>query len=897
MAKVARGRNIIEIPDDPETLAKARDLGYEPVTEAEASRANAVTDAATIGGGAQGLAEGGLRGLTLGGSDVGLRALGVNTEGLAARSEGMGSKAAELAGAIAPAFFTAGGSAAGSAASVAARLTPAALAARAGAAATRVVGRGTGSKVLGAAAQGGVEGALAGAGQAASQLALGDQDLAVERIVAGGVEGLGMGLLLGGGLGVAGKGLGAATAGAGKLGRQALGSLGPAAGKADDSLASLSPREGSWVGLGRGLAKIQGRDPDTYGPLFGSVANRKGRDRILADGGEVVETTARGIKDAADAMNEASAVAVRVSGGANKRARMASLAPEARPRSKGKFARGPRSFAVEHIDEQIRQIDNVLDDPLLSKAERADANEMKRIYSVARRDADKVKTPDQAFMALDDAKRHGDTVASRRHDQYQTNKSPEALKAWQRARSFTDGTRAHLEDANIYGEMAGSQQRMNAAIAADMKAQDALPPHLQAFMAKGAIGDSATAMSLARKSTRFGGESQHEAFQAALDAKLNRFRATREETVLDADQLQKLDDAERAIGEMRAKLEEASEIADIQDRLQKARKDEGGGSPSLTMLSSFGPAAGAGLGFMLGGLPGAMAGSLAGLALRPFTLVRGLAAAGNMLERVRFGTESVASREASIVSNFERLADGGRQAARTAARAAQRGTAAGLRKGAPEESKIQRQARLLAVRSAVLAAGSNPVQVAEDMETAVAELHDLAPDVARGIVERSSVAVQFLAAKAPDVYEPEFGPQVKIADPAELDRFERYVAAVTDPLEAVDKISRGVLDIEAAETLKTVYPKIFGELQSRVLDMLGRRKQEGLETSHEALEQLGLLLDMPLTDSLKPGFLAPQQAPQQAPPAGPAPRPPSKPRQVTGVRSELGRLEAGELRG
>lgn len=889
--------------DDSE-LDAALASGFRVVEESEATAIEKRRAAQSTGGMALGTGEALLRGVSMGVSDPILRALGADMEAAQARKENLGTfgAGAEVTGALAPALLTGGSS---SAASLA-RLTPAGLAARAGATTERVVLAGTRSKVLAGAAQGGAEGFVAGVGQSASADALGDRDLAVERMLAGGVDGLGVGALLGGGMGGASRGLEYTAAGLAKAGRVAAERVGRLTTKAD-AAGDLTPSENVWEGLGRGLAKLQGRDPDTYGPLFGGVATRKGRDRILADMDEVRELTARGIKDGADAMNAASEDAIRLSGGVNKRARMRQLAPDARPREttgqgRGRFARGPRSYALEHVDGVLARLDEDLADDLLSKETRADLLEVKRIYEVARRDADVVKTPDQAFMALDDAKRSADSVASRRRDQYENNRSPEAYKAWQRARALTDSTRSHLEDVAIYGDMAASQRRMNAAIAADMKALDDLPPQLQAFLAKGAVADSAVAMSLSRKSTRFGGESQHAAFQAAIDAKLNRLRVTRDETVLDADQLRRFDEAERSIKEMRAKLDEASEVADIHDRLSKARKDEGGGSPSLTLLSTFGPAAGAGFGFMLGGVPGAIAGSLAGTVLRPFTLVRGLAAAGNLLDRFgkyKAGIDSVASREASVATSLERLADGGRAAARTAARATRWATTTSARKES-QESKGQRQARLLAVRTAVLAASSDPLTMATDMETAVAELHEFAPDVARGLVERSAVAVQFLASKAPSVYESEFGSSVKIVDPAALDRFERYVSAASDPLGAVEKIARGVFDKEAAETLQVVYPKMFVELQSRVLQMLGRRKQEGRPTSHEARVQLGLLLRMPLDDSLRPGFLSSLQPPEpRQTGVGPAPSSGAraKPIEVTGQRTDLGRLEAGELRG
>ena len=905
--KVARGRDVLEI--DSEKLSEAADLGYEPVTAEEAKRTADVREAATISGGAQGLGEGVARGVTLGLSDVGLRALGADMGGVAARAEGLGSKGAELAGAVGTALLTGGGSAAGSAARTAARFTPAGLAARAGTAAERAFGTSAlGGRVLGTAAQGAVEGALAGVGAEASRAALGDEALAAERLVAGGFQGLGIGALLGGGLGVAGAGVERAAAGAARAGQGALQGLRRGAGEAGETLADLSPREAAFAKAGRFMAKLQGRAPEPYERLFGGVATRKGRDRILADVEDLRVSAAKDIKAAADAMNEGAEEAVQIAYGATRHARAEKLlAPLDVPGIKGangRFVRRPRGHALDHLEKHEQRLRDELEDELLSKEEFADISEALRLNERAQRNAHEVKNAAQAFREVNDYKQSVDAIARRRLDQYKNNKSPEAFKAWKKARSFSDETRAHLENADLYGEEALVQKRVNAAAAADFAAQENLTPQLRAFMEKGAQADTEVAMSLARGSTRYGGQSKQDAFQAALDARLNFIRTTIDEFDLDPAQLEKLKRGEQLIEDMRSKLDELSETAQVADDLSKARKDEGGGSPSLTLLSTIGPAGGAGIGFMLAGPLGAAVGGLAGMALRPFTLARAAAAGLNMLDglgKYRGAVENVASREASIAAGFDRLAEGGRSAVRTSARAVRRGAAGAGRRAVRDEpeTRPQRQARLMAVRAAVMAAAADPLELATQMEGGVAELHDFAPEVARGIVERSAVAVTFLASKVPDVYEPAFGNGKPIVAPEELDRFERYVNAVQDPLGAVEKVMTGSLSLEHAEALRVVYPKIYAEMQSKALEMLGRRKQEGRRISDESLVQLGLMLDMPLTDSLKPGFLASLQSPAMTTP-GPDPTPAAprapKPIEVTARRTDLGRLEAGELR-
>lgn len=905
---------------DESELERAQASGFRVVDESEAKAVEKRRSAQSTGGMALGTGEALLRGASMGLSDPVARALGADMEAARLRQENLGTfgSGAEFAGALAPGLLTGG---TGTLASVA-RATPAGLAARAGLATERaVLGSGLRSRVLGTAAQGGVEGFLGGVGQAASEAALGDRDLAAEKLMAGGLGGLGTGALVGGGFGLAGAGLGAAAgaterlarplvdraaAGARGLGERAARSLGNLAENASD----LTPHEATFANAGRWLAKIQGRDPETYARLYGSIATKEGRGRILADMDEVRETTARGVKGAADSMNTAYDEAIKSSAGAAKRSRVAKLLEPidqpGRRAAGGRFARRPKSFAKEHLDAHSDRLRTELEDELLSAKTRADLNEAMRLNVLARQNIREAKSAADAYSIVDDYKRSIDSLASRRFDQYKANKSPEALKAFERVRSLADDSRSHLENGDLYGDAALLQREMNAASAASMAADEALPPHLRDFLAPGSEASTQTALQLARESTRYGGQTKQGLFQKSIDAKLERLRMTRKHYGEDMtpEQLQKLDAAERSIAEMRAKLDELGETASVADDLAKARRDEGGGSPSLTLLSTIGPTAGAGLGFLAGGIPGAVLGSVVGMAFRPFTLARAAAAGINMLGNVNLskykGTiENVTSRMASVASGFDKLAEGGRTAVRTSARAARRSAAQVAQRSQTQESRAQRQARILATRATVLAAAADPFEVATQLEEQVRDLYDLAPNVARGIVERSAVAVQFLASKAPDVYEPAFGNGGPIVAPEELDRFERYINAVSDPIGAAEKVLSGGLALEHAETLRVVYPKIFGELQSATLEMLGRRKREGRRISEEALVELGLLLDMPLTDSLKPGFLgALQTPPPETPPALPAPGKAKgpKPIEVGGVQTELGRLEAGQLR-
>lgn len=207
--------DIVDVP-----LAQAEERaaqGYTPMSteergaqlsqEALEARGNERGILGTINAGATGLASG----LTLGASDVLLGSILSGNERERLLAEREANRGADIAGnvvgSIAPALLTGGGTAAESGASIGARIlesTPAGLVSKAG---SKVAALGEGAGILGrtaaAAGQGIVEGAAQSGGAYLSQVALEDKPLSAEAFVGAMGKGALFGGALGGGLGLA----------------------------------------------------------------------------------------------------------------------------------------------------------------------------------------------------------------------------------------------------------------------------------------------------------------------------------------------------------------------------------------------------------------------------------------------------------------------------------------------------------------------------------------------------------------------------------------------------------------------------------------------------------------------------------------------------------------------
>lgn len=113
---------------------------------------------------------------------------------------------------------------------------------------------------------------------------------------------------------------------------------------------------------------------------------------------------------------------------------------------------------------------------------------------------------------------------------------------------------------------------------------------------------------------------------------------------------------------------------------------------------------------------------------------------------------------------------------------------------------------------------SDPMRLVTKLEKRMETLSEVAPNTAQMAAMRIMTGVQFLQSKLPrdpnrDKY---LNPAHSNWKPSayELDKFERYVAAVENPLSVLEQFSDGIVNREGLEAVQTVYPTLFEDFKS-----------------------------------------------------------------------------------
>jgi hypothetical protein len=180
---------------------------------------------------------------------------------------------------------------------------------------------------------------------------------------------------------------------------------------------------------------------------------------------------------------------------------------------------------------------------------------------------------------------------------------------------------------------------------------------------------------------------------------------------------------------------------------------------------------------------------------------------------------------------------------------------------APDRSKKEKREMYAKRLDEVTQAVSHPDTLVDRVANGVSPVSAFAPNIANSLSVKATQAAQYLYDKAPKdpVGSSGIFPHLRKYQPSDADisKWERYVTAVDHPLSVLKDLRSGVLTREGVEAVQTVYPKLYEEMTSAMVDELSNLK-DGLP--YQKRLQLSTFFGNPTDASGAPSFVAYMQA-------------------------------------
>lgn len=155
---------------------------------------------------------------------------------------------------------------------------------------------------------------------------------------------------------------------------------------------------------------------------------------------------------------------------------------------------------------------------------------------------------------------------------------------------------------------------------------------------------------------------------------------------------------------------------------------------------------------------------------------------------------------------------------------------------------------------------SNPAEFADRLASRLSHVSELSDTLGTNTATVASRAAAFLHEKAPKnpAAERTLNPLISKWRPSDsqLSKFSRYVAAVNDPMSVLDDLEAGRVSREGAEALRAVYPRIYQQVQERLIEEAGQLETQMPYTSRV---QLSILFGVPVDSSMDPDFVMAMQ--------------------------------------
>ncbi len=152
--------------------------------------------------------------------------------------------------------------------------------------------------------------------------------------------------------------------------------------------------------------------------------------------------------------------------------------------------------------------------------------------------------------------------------------------------------------------------------------------------------------------------------------------------------------------------------------------------------------------------------------------------------------------------------------------------------------------------------GNDPTSMLDHLDKTSKSLYSSMPHVTNGLNQAMIKSVQFLNAKLPKPNsELPFSAKWEPTK-SQKDKFNRYYAAVNDPLIALKQIKNGSLSNETMEALREVHPELLAEMQQKIMSELNPKKKNLNYATQIALSKF---MGHPMNNSMLPQVVASNQ--------------------------------------
>ncbi len=152
----------------------------------------------------------------------------------------------------------------------------------------------------------------------------------------------------------------------------------------------------------------------------------------------------------------------------------------------------------------------------------------------------------------------------------------------------------------------------------------------------------------------------------------------------------------------------------------------------------------------------------------------------------------------------------------------------------------------------------NPDELIKHMEKTTSALHEAAPGISTGLHTTITNGIQFLNSKVPRPKNNLLFNNGWKPTPSQKARFNKYFGAVNEPTAVLKQIKDGTLSNEAMEALNAVHPELLSEMRQKVAEHLIPDKIQSLNYATKI--SLSKFLGQPLESAMLPQVMAANQA-------------------------------------